>query len=95
MVLALVEQFSWVGGPLPRQRAGLRRRVAPASWAYLFRLIKLLSSSSPEGGGGLGGGGGGGGDYSESYMRGTRFLTRWDKHNVVKCLLSAFHQLAN
>jgi hypothetical protein len=34
------------GGRLPRQRAGLRRRHATASWAYLFRLIKLLSSSS-------------------------------------------------
>ena len=29
-----------------RQRAGLRRRHATASWAYLFRLIKLLPSSS-------------------------------------------------
>ena len=46
IVLALVEQFSW-GGPLPRQRAGLRRRHATASWAYLFRLIKFLSSSLP------------------------------------------------
>jgi hypothetical protein len=38
--------LSWGEGPLPRQRAGLRRRHATASWAYLFRLIKLLSSSS-------------------------------------------------
>ena len=30
------------------QGAGLRRRHAKASWAYLFRLIKLLSSSSSQ-----------------------------------------------
>ena len=36
------------GGPLPCQRAGLCRRHATASWAYLFRLIKLLSSSQAE-----------------------------------------------
>jgi hypothetical protein len=46
IVLALVEHFSLGGGPLPRQRAGLRRLHATASWAYLFRLIKLLSSPS-------------------------------------------------
>ena len=37
---------------LASPRAGLRRRHATASWAYLFRLNKLLSSSSllPTGG---------------------------------------------
>ena len=36
--------FSQAG--LPRQRTGPRRRQATASWAYLFRLFKYLSSSS-------------------------------------------------
>ena len=35
------------------QPFGLRRRHATASWAYLFRLIKLLSSSSIAQGGEL------------------------------------------
>ena len=33
------------GGALPLQ-AGLRRRHTKASWAYLSRMIELLSSSS-------------------------------------------------
>jgi hypothetical protein len=34
------------GGALLLQRAALRRRHATASWAYVLRLIKKLSSSS-------------------------------------------------
>ena len=33
------------GGPLPLQRAGLRRRHTTASWTYLLRLSELLSYS--------------------------------------------------
>ena len=36
-------------GGLPRQRPGPRWRHATASWAYLLRFIKLLSSSSSTG----------------------------------------------
>ena len=46
IVLALVEQFSGGGGVSSPQGAGLRWRHAKASWAYLFRMIRSLSSSS-------------------------------------------------
>jgi hypothetical protein len=38
IVFVLVEQFSWGGGSLPLQRAGLRLPHATASWTYLLRL---------------------------------------------------------
>ena len=38
---------SVTGGALPLQGAGLRRRHAKASWTYLFRMMKLLSSRAP------------------------------------------------
>ena len=35
------------------------------------------------------GGGGGGGVYPESYTRGARFLTRWDREGEKECITSS------